>query len=68
MTYEEFIHKGTEHYMDMVRLIDIKLKYRMPLSEEEKEINDYIMEFQHNAKINELRDKFEKCLNAEEEE
>jgi len=53
--------------MDMVRLIDIKLKYRMPLSEEEKEINDYIMEFQHNAKINELRDKFEKCLNVEEE-
>jgi len=67
MTYEEFIHKGTEHYMDMVRLIDIKLKYRMPLSEEEKEINDYIMEFQHNTKINELRDKFEKCLNVEEE-
>jgi len=67
MTYEEFIHKGTEHYMDMVRLIDIKLKYRMPLSEEEKEINDYIMEFQHNTRINELRDKFEKCLNVEEE-
>jgi len=66
LTYEEFIHKGTEHYMDMVRLIDIKLKYRMPLSEEEKEINDYIMEFQHNTRINELRDKFEKCLNVEE--
>jgi len=67
LTYEEFIHKGTEHYMDMVRLIDIKLKYRMPLTEEEKEINDHIMEFQHNTRINELRDKFEKCLNVEEE-
>jgi len=67
LTYEEFIHKGTEHYMDMVRLIDIKLKYRMPLTEEEKQINDYIMEFQHNTRINELRDKFEKCLNVEEE-
>jgi len=66
MTYEEFIHKGTEHYMDMVRLIDTKLKYRMPLTEEEKEINDHIMEFQHNTRINELRDKFEKCLNVEE--
>ena len=52
--------------MDMVRLIDIKLKYRMELTEKEKEINDYIMEFQHNIKINELRDKFEKCLNVEE--
>jgi len=67
LTYEEFIHKGTEHYMDMVRLIDIKLKYRMSLTEEEKKINDYIMEFQHNTRINELRDKFEKCLNVEEE-
>ena len=53
--------------MDMVRLIDIKLRHRMPLTEEEKEINDYIMKFQHNTKINELRDKFEKCLNVEEE-
>jgi len=67
VTYEEFIHKGTEHYMDMVRLIDIKLKYRMPLSEEEKEINDYIMEFQHNTRINELRDKFEKCWGIKDE-
>jgi len=66
LTYEEFIHKGTEHYMDMVRLIEIKLKYRMELTEEEKEINDYIMTFQHNTRINELRDKFEKCLNVEE--
>jgi len=47
--------------MDMVRLIDIKLKHRMQLTDEEKEIKDYIMEFQHQVKINELRDKFEKC-------
>ena len=66
MTYEEFIHKGTQHYMDMVRLIDIKLKHRMELTDEEKEIKDHIMEFQHQIKMNELRDKFEKCLNVEE--
>lgn len=65
MTYEEFIHKGTEHYMDMVRLIDIKLKYRMQLSPEEKQINEYILEFQQQTKLNELRDKFEKCLNVD---
>ena len=58
MTYEEFIHKGTEFYMNMVRLIDIKLKYRMELTEEEKEINQHIMEFQQQTKLNELRDKF----------
>jgi hypothetical protein len=65
MTYEEFIHKGTEFYMEMVRLVDTKLKYRMEFTEEEKEIKDHIMEFQHQVKLNELRDKFEKCLEQE---
>ena len=65
MTYEEFIHKGTEFYMNMVRLIDIKLKYRMELTEEEKEINQHIMEFQQQTRLNELRDKFEKCWEIE---
>ena len=67
MTYEEFIHKGTEFYMEMVRPVDIKLKHRLELTDEEKEIKDHIMEFQHQVKLNELRDKFEKCLNVEEE-
>ena len=67
MTYEEFIHKGTEFYMEMVRLVDIKLKHRLELTDEEKEIKDHIMEFQHQVKINELRDKFEKCLEIEKE-
>jgi hypothetical protein len=47
--------------MDMVRLIDIKQKYRMSLTEEEKEINKHILEFQQQSKLNELRDKFQKC-------
>ena len=66
MTYEEFVHKGTTFYMDMVRLVDTKLKYRMDFTNEEKEIKDHIMEFQHNVKINELRDKFEKCWEVDE--
>ena len=61
LTYEEFIHKGTEFYMEMVRLVDTKLKYRMEFTEQEKEIKDHIMEFQHQVKLNELRDKFQKC-------
>ena len=61
MTYEEFVNKSPEHYMDMVRLIDIKQKYRMSLTEEEKEINKHILEFQQQSKLNELRDKFQKC-------
>jgi hypothetical protein len=66
MTYEEFIHKGTDFYMDMVRLIDIKLKYRMSLTEDEKEVQDHILEFQKQIKINELRDRFEKCWEVDE--
>jgi len=66
MTYEDFINKGTDHYMDMVRLIDIKMKYRMELTTEEKEINDHILEFQKQVKLNELRDRFEKCLEVDE--
>ena len=66
MTYEDFINKGTDHYMDMVRLIDIKMKYRMKLTEEEKKLNDHILEFQKQVKLNELRDRFEKCLEVDE--
>ena len=66
MTYEEFINKGTEYYMNMVRLVDIKLKYRMDFTDEEKEVKDHIMEFQKQIKINELRDRFEKCWEVDE--
>jgi len=66
LTYEEFIKKGTQFYMEMVRLVDTKLKYRMDFTEEEKEIKDHIMEFQHQVKLNELRDKFEKCWEVDE--
>ena len=67
MTYEEFVNKSPEHYMDMVRLIDIKQKYRMELTDQEKEIHEHILEFQEQTKLNELRDKFEKCLEIEKE-
>jgi len=52
--------------MDMVRLIDIKLINHMEMTSEEKEINSYILQFQEETKINELRDKFQKCLELEE--
>ena len=66
MTYEEFVKKGTNFYMDMVRLIDIKLINHMEMTSEEKEINGYILQFQEQTKINELRDKFQKCVELEE--
>ena len=66
MTYAEFINKGTDFYMDMVRLIDIKLKHRMELTEKEKEMQEHILEFQQQVKLNELRDRFEKCWEVDE--
>ena len=66
MTYDEFVSKSPEYYMDMVRLIDIKLKHRMELTEKEKEMQDHILEFQKQIKINELRDRFEKCWEVDE--
>jgi len=60
MTYDEFVSKSPEYYMDMVRLIDIKIKHRMEMTEDEKRINDFILEVQENNKINALRNRFEK--------
>jgi len=66
MTYDEFVSKSPEYYMDMVRLIDIKQKYRMELTDDEKEISDLILQVQENNKLNELRNKFEKCWEVDE--
>jgi hypothetical protein len=42
------------------------MKYRMELTPEEKRINDYILEFQQQVKLNELRDRFQKCWEVDE--
>jgi len=52
--------------MDMVRLIDIKTKHRMTLSSEEKQINQFILKVQEDNRINELKNRFEKCWQIEE--
>jgi len=66
MTYDEFVSKSPEYYMDMVRLIDIKHKYRMKFTEKEKEINTLIKEVQEANKINELRNRFEKLWDSQD--
>ena len=67
MNYDEFVSKSPQYYMEMVRLIDIKIKYRMEFTDEEKEINQLILEVRENNKINALRNKFEKCFDIEDE-
>jgi len=67
MNYDEFVSKSPQYYMEMVRLIDIKIKYHMKFTDEEKEINELILEVRENNKINALRNKFEKCFDIDDE-
>ena len=65
MTYEEFLDKPTTFMDDMLQVLQIKNKYRLDFTEEEKEINQHLMTYWEEMKLNELRDKFEKCLEQE---
>ena len=35
--YDDFVSRDLEYYMDMVRLVDMKVKYGMKFTDEEKE-------------------------------
>jgi hypothetical protein len=61
MTYEEFLDKPTTFMDDMLEVIQIKNKYRLDFTEEEKEINNYLLTYWEEMKLNELRFKFERC-------
>jgi hypothetical protein len=61
MTYEEFLDMPTTFLDDMTKVIVIKNKYRLNFTEEEKQINQHILTYWEEMKINELRGKFEKC-------
>jgi len=40
--------------MNMVKLIDIKCMYRMELTDDEKEIQEHILEFQKQVKLTDI--------------
>tara|TARA_R110000868_G_scaffold373587_1_gene637788 strand:- start:265 stop:465 length:201 start_codon:yes stop_codon:yes gene_type:complete len=61
MTYEEFLNMPVSFIDDMAKLLIIKQKYRMSFTEEEKQINNYILTYWEEMKINELRYTFERC-------
>ena len=66
MDYDDFVARDLEYYMDMVRLVDMKVKYGMEFTEEEKKISEFILQVQENNKINALRNKFEKMWESDE--
>ncbi|NDB29394.1 hypothetical protein EB151_07585 [archaeon] len=61
MTYEEFLDRPTTFMDDMLQVINIKNKYRLQFTEEEKQINQHLMTYWEEMKLNELRGKFERC-------
>jgi len=61
MTYEEFLDMPTTFMDDMLKIVNIKNKYRLDFTEEEREINNHLLTYWEEMKINELRYKFEKC-------
>jgi hypothetical protein len=61
MTYEEFLDMPTTFFDDMVKVIALKHKYRLEFTEEEKKINQHLMKYDEELKINALRYKFERC-------
>ena len=66
MNYDDFVSRDLEYYMDMVRLVDMKVKYGMEFTDEEKRISELILQVQENNKINALRNKFEKIWDSDE--
>ena len=67
MTYEEFLDMPTTFMDDMLKVVNIKNKYRLKFTEEETEINHHLLTYWEEMKLNELRHRFEKCLEIEED-
>ena len=67
MTYEEFLDMPTTFMDDMLKVVNIKSKYRLKFTEEETEINHHLLTYWEEMKLNELRHKFEKCWEIEED-
>ena len=66
MTYEEFLDYPTTFLDDMTRVITIKNKYRLDFTEEEREINEHLMTYWEEMKLNEIRGNLERCWEIEE--
>ena len=61
MTYEEFLQMPQSFVSDMLRVMNIKIKYQLEFTEQEKEINQYLLQHDEQNKLNSLRGHFEKC-------
>jgi hypothetical protein len=65
MTYQEFLEKPRSFRTDMLKVLNIKLKYRLEFTEQESQINQYLLQFDNDTKIENLKKQFEKCWEIE---
>jgi hypothetical protein len=68
MTYEEFLDHPTTFMDDMLKLVEVKNKYRMKFTEEEKEINQHLLTYWEEMKLIDLKHHFEKCWKIDNQE
>jgi hypothetical protein len=65
MSYEEFLDMPTTFMDDMLELVQLKNKYRLDFTEQEKEINQHLLTYWEEMKLNEIRGNLEKCWEKE---
>ena len=68
MNYEEFLDMPATFMDDMLLVIQLKNKYRLDFTEQEKEINQHLLTYWEEMKLNEIRGNLEKCWEIDKEE
>ena len=66
MNYEEFLDMPATFMDDMLQVIQLKNKYRLNFTEQEKEINQHLLTYWEEMKLNEIRGNLEKCWGIDE--
>ena len=61
MDYEEFLDMPSTFVDDMLQMIQLKNKYRLEFTQQEKDINNHLMTYWEEMKLNEIRGNLEKC-------
>jgi hypothetical protein len=61
MTYEEFLQLPQKFVKDMIQVMDIKIKYQLEFTDQELEINQYLLQYDEDQKLGSLRNHFKKC-------
>lgn len=62
LTYDEFLQMPSSFVNDMLQVMNIKIKYQLEFTEQEKQINEHLLQYDQDQKLGSLRNHFEKCF------